>query len=96
MKAGEVLDEEAPVTPLQGPARRVALAGTINLDRLVYHTPAGRLVEESPGGLLYSLNRVMHTMDTSQATAAAFMISTGVVILFWNLLALLSRLTSRD
>ncbi len=55
MKAGEVLDEEAPVTPLQGPARRVALAGTINLDRLVYHTPAGRLVEESPGGLLYSL-----------------------------------------
>jgi FtsH-binding integral membrane protein len=50
----------------------------------------------SAGGLLYSLNRVMHTMDTSQATAAAFMISTGVVILFWNLLALLSRLTSRN
>ncbi len=57
---------------------------------------AGLFVVVSAGGLLWSLNRVMHTMDTSQATAAAFMISTGVVILFWNLLALLSRLTSRN
>ncbi|MCO4769860.1 MAG: Bax inhibitor-1/YccA family protein [Deltaproteobacteria bacterium] len=50
----------------------------------------------SAGGLLYSLNNVMHQMSTNQATAAAFMISSGIVILFWNILVLLMRLTSRD
>lgn len=50
----------------------------------------------SAGALLYSLNQVMHQMSTDQVMAGAFHISTGIVILFWNVLSLLMRLTSRD
>ncbi len=57
---------------------------------------SGLFVLVSAGSLLYSLNQVMHQMPTSMSTAAAFSISTGIVILFWNILALLMRLTSRD
>ena len=57
---------------------------------------SGIFVVVSAGGLLYSLNSVMHTMTTTQSTAAAFAISSGLVILFWNVIVLLMRLTSRD
>lgn len=57
---------------------------------------SGLFVLVSAGSLLFSLNSVMHTMPTHMSTAAAFHISTGIVILFWNILALLMRLTSRD
>ncbi len=57
---------------------------------------SGLFVVVSAGGLLYSLNTVMHTMSTNQSTAAAFAISSGLVILFWNVIVLLMRLTGRD
>jgi FtsH-binding integral membrane protein len=56
---------------------------------------AGIFVAVSAGSLLYSLNQVMHRMGLNQSTAGAFFISTSIVILFWNVLSLLMRLTSR-
>lgn len=53
-------------------------------------------VAVSAGGLLYSLNNVMHRYGTHQAMAGAFEVSTSIVVLFWNILQLLMRLTSRD
>ena len=53
-------------------------------------------VAVSAGGLLYSLNQVMHQYSTDMVMAGAFHISTSIVVLFWNILTLLMRLTSRD
>jgi FtsH-binding integral membrane protein len=55
----------------------------------------GIFVAVSAGSLLYSLNQVMHRMSVTQSTAAAFYISTSIVVLFWNVLSLLMRLTNR-
>ena len=57
---------------------------------------SGVFVLVSAGGLLFSLNQVIHQMSVDQAMAGAFHISTGIVVLFWNVLVLLMRLTSRD
>ncbi|MEM6927146.1 MAG: Bax inhibitor-1 family protein, partial [Myxococcota bacterium] len=50
----------------------------------------------SAAGLLYSLNQVLHEYNTSMVLAGATRTSLGIVILFWNILSLLLRLTSRD
>ena len=47
-------------------------------------------------GLLYQTRVVMKELDTSQVYPGALMITLGILILFWNLLTLLLRLTSRD
>jgi FtsH-binding integral membrane protein len=49
----------------------------------------------SAGGLLYSLNVVMHQMDTRMVIPAAFHIAMGILVLFWNILVLLMRLQDR-
>ncbi len=57
---------------------------------------SGVFVLVSAGGLLYSLNEVIHSMSTRQVMQGAFHISISIVVLFWNVLTLLMRLTSRD
>lgn len=57
---------------------------------------SGVFVLVSAGGLLYSLNEVIHSYSTNQVMQGAFHISTSIVVLFWNILTLLMRLTSRD
>lgn len=49
----------------------------------------------SAGGLLVNLNQVMHRYTTDLALPAAFHLSVGIVVLFWNILSLLLRLTNR-
>lgn len=50
----------------------------------------------SAAGLLYQLNAVLHELDTGMHIEGAYMISMGVLILFWNILSLLLRLQGRD
>lgn len=57
---------------------------------------SGLFVLVSVGGLLYQINVVMHKLDTRQHIEGAHLISMGVLILFWNILSLLMRLSSRD
>jgi len=57
---------------------------------------AGLFVLVSVGGLLYQINVVMHRLNTQQHIEGAYLITMGVLILFWNILSLLMRLTSRD
>ncbi len=49
----------------------------------------------SAGGLLVNLNEVMYRFPIKLPTAAAFHISVGIVVLFWNILSLLMRLQDR-
>lgn len=49
----------------------------------------------SAAGLLYHLNQVMHVMNTSMVWPAAYHIALGVLVLFWNVLSLLLRLSRR-
>ncbi len=49
----------------------------------------------SAGGLLYNLNSVLHTMDTRMHVPAAYHVTLGVLVLFWNVLTLLMRLQRR-
>jgi FtsH-binding integral membrane protein len=52
-------------------------------------------VAMSAGGLLYSLNAVMHQFSTSMVVPAAYHVSLGVLSLFWNLVVLLMKLQRR-
>jgi len=47
-------------------------------------------------GLLYNLNEVMHNMSTKMHMEAAFSITMGLLILFWNILQLLMTFANRD
>lgn len=49
----------------------------------------------SAGGLVYNLNQVMHQMSTKMVWPAAYHVALGVLILFWNVLTLLLRLSRR-
>ena len=49
----------------------------------------------SAAGLLYRLNHVVHELDTDQHIEGAYEITMGILILFWNLLSLLLKLTRR-
>jgi len=57
---------------------------------------AALFVVVSVGGLLYQINVVMHRLNTQQHIEGAYLITMGVLILFWNILSLIMRLTSRD
>jgi len=50
----------------------------------------------SGAGLLYELNTVMHKMRTDMEVEGAFMITMGLLVLFWNVLVLLMKLQGRD
>ena len=56
---------------------------------------SGLFVLVSVGGLLYQINVVMHQLDTRQHVEGAYMITMGILILFWNILSLLMRLNRR-
>jgi FtsH-binding integral membrane protein len=49
----------------------------------------------SAAGLLYQVNEVIHRFSTDQHVEAAYTITIGVLVLFWNLLSLLMRLRRR-
>lgn len=49
----------------------------------------------SAGGLLYQVNQVMHKLRTDQHVEGAYLITMGILVLFWNILVLLMRLTRR-
>lgn len=50
----------------------------------------------SAAGLLYQTNQVLHQLRSDMHVEGAYLITMGVLVLFWNLLSLLMRLTSRD
>ena len=56
---------------------------------------SGLFVLISVGGLLYQINVVMHKLNTQQHIEGAYMITMGILILFWNILSLLMRLNRR-
>lgn len=45
----------------------------------------------STAGLLYQLNQVMHTTPTDRWVEGSYQITLGLLVLFWNILSLLSR-----
>lgn len=49
----------------------------------------------SAGGLLYQTNEVLHRMRTDMHVEGAFTMTLGLLVLFWNILVLLMRLTDR-
>jgi modulator of FtsH protease len=57
---------------------------------------SGLFVVISVGGLLYQINIVMHRLNTRQHIEGAYLITMGVLVLFWNILTLLMRLRGRD
>jgi len=57
---------------------------------------SGLFVLISVGGLLYQVNQVMYQLNTRQHIEGAYLITMGVLVLFWNILTLLMRLSGRD
>ena len=49
----------------------------------------------SAGGLLFNLNQVMHRMSTDMVVPAAYHVTLGMLVLFWNVMTLLMRLQRR-
>ncbi len=49
----------------------------------------------SAAGLLYQVNAVLHELRSDMHVEGAYMITMGVLILFWNILSLLMRLQRR-
>ncbi|MDP2316146.1 MAG: Bax inhibitor-1 family protein [Pseudomonadota bacterium] len=49
----------------------------------------------SAAGLVYQLNKVIHEYNTDMHVEGAYTISLGLLVLFWNILSLLMRLTRR-
>lgn len=49
----------------------------------------------SAAGLLYQMNIVLHQLRSDQHVPGAYMITMGLLVLFWNLLVLLMRLQRR-
>ncbi len=49
----------------------------------------------SAGGLLYQINQVMHRLATNQHIEGAYLITMGLLVLYWNILTLLMRLNRR-
>ena len=55
----------------------------------------GVFVVISAAGLLYQLNAVVHQLRTNQHIEGSYLISMGILVLFWNILSLLLSM-SRD
>jgi FtsH-binding integral membrane protein len=52
-------------------------------------------VAVSTAGLLYQVNQVMHRPSTKQHIEGVYLITMGILILYWNILTLLMRLKRR-
>jgi FtsH-binding integral membrane protein len=53
---------------------------------------AAVFVAVSVGAMLWQVNQLVHVMPTTMAVEGGYEISLGIVVLFWNILSLLSRL----
>jgi FtsH-binding integral membrane protein len=53
-------------------------------------------VATSGAGLLYQLNQVLHSMPAHMYVEGAYSVTLGVLVLFWNLVTLLMRLSSSN
>ena len=53
---------------------------------------SGVFVVVSAGGLLYQINAVRHRLRAQQTVEGAYLITMGVLVLYWNVLTLLMRL----
>jgi uncharacterized YccA/Bax inhibitor family protein len=51
-------------------------------------------VAMSAAGLMYQLNQVLHSLPAHMHVEAAYSVTLGLLVLFWNLVVLLMRLTS--
>ena len=49
----------------------------------------------SAAGLLYQVNQVIHRLRTDMHIEGAYLITMGILVLFWNILTLLMRLARR-
>ena len=49
----------------------------------------------SAAGLLYQLNLVMHEFSEDMSVEASYLMTIGVLVLFWNILSFIMRLTRR-
>jgi FtsH-binding integral membrane protein len=49
----------------------------------------------SAAGLLYQMNQVLHQLRTDMHVEGAYLVTMGVLVLFWNVLSLLMRLQDR-
>jgi len=56
---------------------------------------SGIFVLVSAAGLLYQLNVVMHEFTEDMPVEGAYTLTIGILVLFWNVLSFLSRLTRR-
>ena len=56
---------------------------------------SGVFVLVSAAGLLYQLNLVMHEFSEDMAIEGAYIVTIGLLILFWNVLSLLTRIFRR-
>jgi FtsH-binding integral membrane protein len=56
---------------------------------------AGLFVVISAGGLLYQINTVLHRLRTDMHMEGSYLITMGILVLYWNILSLLMSL-SRD
>ena len=56
---------------------------------------SGLFVLVSAAGLLYQINQVLHRLRTDMHVEGAYLITMGVLVLFWNILTLLMRLNRR-
>lgn len=52
-------------------------------------------VAVSVGAMLWKLNRLLYFMPTTMAIEGGYEISLGIIVLFWNVLSLLSRIRRR-
>ncbi|MEL6347903.1 MAG: Bax inhibitor-1 family protein, partial [Myxococcota bacterium] len=50
----------------------------------------------SAAGLLYQINVVLHQLGTEQHIEGSYLITLGILVLYWNILSLLMRLSSSD
>jgi FtsH-binding integral membrane protein len=77
----------------------ILMAATFAFPNLIGGTAgivvAGIFVLVSAAGLLYQLNIVMHEFSSDMPIEGAYILTIGVLVLFWNVLAFLSRLTRR-
>jgi FtsH-binding integral membrane protein len=56
---------------------------------------AGLFVVMSAAGLLWRINEVLHTLRSDMHVEGAYLVTMGVLVLFWNVLTLLMRLQRR-
>ena len=65
------------------------------MDGMLGVVVSGVFLAVSVGALLYTLNKVIHEFPAEASSEAAFELTIGIVVFFWNLLSFLMRLRRR-